>query len=352
MKLICSLDADDIIFNKDLAEKISNVIISNRLEGVLARGPFISLNPGRYIARYYGIFDELISNNSSIFVISEKEKSIEEFQKKCKTLSAKNYLKYLQISFELESFTENIEVRIHESGGDRFIINRFELYEIGNGFDIDAGLDDNHTAYEKTLDQRKDFLFFPDFRNPGELSVEPLDLKDKGILLIGQCLIKKWKFDFTPDLGIRFCDYMLFNNNADMGSAPKPLESYVAQVVQVPLRTILRDLDVCRGITEDTVKYAELSFASNLENAMRFNIENNLLSFVCNYIVPQKNHSGQLFDRDYKYSLSGLIMHLNNSFIPQIIKKYNNCYVLDMEELTSSFGKRFISDDIYTISNH
>jgi len=42
MRLICSLDAEDIFFNKSLAEKVSGVIISNRLEGTLTGGPFIS----------------------------------------------------------------------------------------------------------------------------------------------------------------------------------------------------------------------------------------------------------------------------------------------------------------------
>lgn len=153
------MDADSIIFNKSLAEKISGAIISNRLEGALTRGPFISLNQGRYIARYYGIFDELTSNNSSIFVISEKEKSIDEFQKKYKTLSAKNYLKYLQISFELESFTENIEVRIYEIKGDRFIIDRFELYEIGNRFNIDAETDNNSGSIGTMSKQPEERLF-------------------------------------------------------------------------------------------------------------------------------------------------------------------------------------------------
>jgi len=346
MRLICSLDAEDIFFNKSLAEKVSGVIISNRLEGTLTGGPFISLSQGKYIARYYGIFDELISNNSSIFVFSEKYKNIDEFQKKCKTLSAKNYLKYLQISFELESFTENIEVRIYQKTGDRFIIDRFELYEIDNKFDADS----EQTAISNQAE--KDFFFFPDFRNPDELSSESLNLGDKGILLIGQCLIEKWKFNFTPDFGVGFCDYILFNNNSYIDSPPKPLESYVAQVIQIPLRMVLPDLDVCRGITEDTIRNAEKFFASNLENAMKFNIENNLLSFVCNYIIPQKNPSGQLFDRNDKYSLTGLLNHLNIFFLPQIVKKYSNCYILDLEELISSFGKRFISDDIYFMSNH
>jgi FkbH-like protein len=194
------------------------------------------------------------------------------------------------------------------------------------------------------------------FRCPPDLSVTPLPLRR--IVVIGSCLASGWPAAFkTADSGCP-ADFILFNNFSELAERPpQPVEDYDFQVVQLPIRSVLPDPEFFRLDYQDLAAYEKLlerakqRLSQILGNAMRWNTEHGMLSFVCNFMVPQQNPMGRLLPR---YDLRNFVYFTEklNEALAGELKKYNNAYLLDMDQIVSTFGRRYFQDDAVCQSNH
>ena len=196
--------------------------------------------------------------------------------------------------------------------------------------------------------KNENLLRFRDFIVPPAIKVEN---KKKGVLLIGQCFFDNWISEDIPT-PFSFTELILQNNLSLLPVPRKPIHDYDVQIVFLPLRVILPEQDYYYGINDEIARLAYQRVDLLLDNQLVLNKEYGLTTFVCNYIVPQKKMLGSLLPKSDSYSdLREFIQQLNE-YITQKIIDYSNIYILDIEGLASSYGKRFLSEDVWTHTNH
>jgi FkbH-like protein len=194
------------------------------------------------------------------------------------------------------------------------------------------------------------------FRCPPDLGVTPLH--PRRIVIIGSCLASGWPAAFkTAETGCP-ADYILFNNYAQLAERPpQPVEDYDFQVVQLPIRSVLPDHAFFRMDYNDLAVYEKLledakqRLSQFLAAAMRWNIDHGMLTFVCNFLVPQQNPMGRLLPR---YDLRNFVYFVEklNEALAEELKKYDNAHLLDIDQIVSTFGRRYFQDDAVCQSNH
>ncbi len=88
-----------------------------------------------------------------------------------------------------------------------------------------------------------------------------------------------------------------------------------------------------------------------LNTWMQWNRERGMLTFVANFFVPQQNFMGRLFPkfdlRNPEYFISRLNEHLENA-----VRRSKNAYILDLDRISASIGRRYVQDDVMTVVSH
>jgi FkbH-like protein len=203
--------------------------------------------------------------------------------------------------------------------------------------------------YQPPLDA-SDYLF------PKDLRVTPT--RFKRILMIGSCLTTQYLQAFArcyPD--VRF-DQILFNMAGDLPEAPPaPLAEYDFQYLQLPLRSILSDRIIqaqrfnddgfATQILRDGCGVIDVMLAS----ALRYHETHGLLSFVSNFFVPQMNPVPALRGRGRAADLSYIVARLNEH-LAERVASYRAAYLLDVNALANSIGKRHMLDDLMFFYSH
>ena len=194
------------------------------------------------------------------------------------------------------------------------------------------------------------------YRCPQDLAVTPLTLRR--VLLVGSCLLMEWPdFIKTATPGCP-CDYLVFNNTAQIPSSPpKPADEYDFQVVQIPLRSVLPDGPFFRMSYSDVEGYEQLfeiakgRLSQFLQAAMRWNLEYGLLTFVFNFQLPQQNPMGRLLPR---YDLRNFVCFVEelNKHLDTETRKFNNAYIFDHDQVIATYGRKYFQDDSIWQSNH
>lgn len=194
------------------------------------------------------------------------------------------------------------------------------------------------------------------FRCPQDLVVTPTQLKR--IIVIGSCLASGWPAAFKSAENGCPADFLLFNNFTQLPERPpQPPEDYDFQVVQLPIRAVVPDNAYFRLGYEDLPAYEALLADSQqrisqfLAAAMRWNTDHGILSFVCNFMVPQQNPLGRLLPR-YDLRNFGYFTEKLNEFLAGELRKYRNTHLLDMDQLVSTYGRRYFQDDPVCQLNH
>jgi FkbH-like protein len=191
------------------------------------------------------------------------------------------------------------------------------------------------------------------YLTPSELSISATTIRR--VALIGSCLLESWRFHkVNPSNCV--ADLVVMNN---AGTLPEPDsgEPYDFQVVQVPLRAVLRD-DALWHLPSSACEAHALAFeqacdhlAFQLKARMQWNIQNGLLSFVVNFFVPQRNLMGCLFPR-YDLRNPEFFIDKLNERLENLVRGYKNAYVLDVDRISASLGRRFIQDDLIAMVSH
>lgn len=186
---------------------------------------------------------------------------------------------------------------------------------------------------------------------PRELEVTAASIER--VLVLGSCLVEAW-LPFIPVP----VDYVGTNNFHELPeSAPRPLDAYDFQIVQIPLRSVIEDdlfwhcswTDSAQW--EGAYQHALARLRLMLSLRLAWNQRSGLLTFVTNFQVPQRNPAGRTLERYDLRNPVYFVERLNESLANELAA-YGNTYVLDVDELASLFGKKYVQDDGIDPLNH
>ena len=195
-----------------------------------------------------------------------------------------------------------------------------------------------------------------DFRTPRDLERTPASLRR--VVVIGSCLAAAWPQYFEALAPGAQASYVLFNNVSELPDEPPvPSDEIDFAVVQFALRGFLPEAisfglayDDLAGYTrmfEDAVQRLLVFF----REAMRWNARSGMLTFVANFIVPQQDPMGRLFAR---YDLRNPVFYVEelNRVLQAEVEATPNAFTLDLDQIASSLGKRYIQDDVIWQISH
>jgi FkbH-like protein len=193
------------------------------------------------------------------------------------------------------------------------------------------------------------------YRCPRDLAVTETALRR--VLIVGSCLVEGWENIFRVSTPPCDGDYVLFNNVGQVPEPPRPLADYDFQIVQVSLRGVLPEGAYFRLSYREPAAYQQLfeetreRISRSLEALMRWNREHGLLTFACNFIVPQQNPMGRLLPR---YDLRNMVYFIEklNEVLSEELARYDNAYLLDLDQIVSTYGRRHFQDDVAWHGNH
>jgi FkbH-like protein len=178
------------------------------------------------------------------------------------------------------------------------------------------------------------------------------------VLIIGSCTISLLPAMAEQSSEGTKCDYLLITHGGELpAEPPRPLHDYDFQVVQIPLRIVMRDSFLMRQEFADTEGYERLLADATavldrtLDSALRWSDESGVPAFVCNFMLPQQNAMGRLFPR---YHLSNPVFFFEqlNRALAKTVSKHKSAKLLDLDGLAAIYGRRFVQDDASTIYTH
>jgi len=194
------------------------------------------------------------------------------------------------------------------------------------------------------------------FRAPKDL--QSSELKISRVLVIGSCLVGNLP-QVIPKLwpGTE-ADWIAQNHAGTLpAQPPQNVGNYDFQIVQIATPPVVRarqyialtqtDAAAWETLFHDACERLELL----LHEAMLYNRTHGLPSFVSNFLVPQQNPLGRLLPRGDYRDLTHFFRALNRQ-LDALVQTYTNAYVLDVEEIASSLGKRYLVDDSMMITTH
>ncbi len=175
------------------------------------------------------------------------------------------------------------------------------------------------------------------------------------VLAIGACFLNELLWSL-PDGMQR--DFVLAGEIMRFPAEPPgDMAAYDYQIIQIPLRVIIRDTAFNNFAYDDRQSYAEVFAASrkavrqHLECRLRWNVSHGTLTFVMNFPEPQFNAMGRFHPRFDLRNIGYFVSRLNEE-LETICQEYSNVHVLDIDKLAASFGRRYVQDDSITTFNH
>ena len=166
------------------------------------------------------------------------------------------------------------------------------------------------------------------------LAPDELEVTDAGprkILLIGACFLFSWP-ERLAEAGVHVpIDRLLFAHSIQLPKTlPAPAEDYDLQIVQVPLPSIIPDLDQMRigyddiGAYEALFEQALQRLDLFLEEAMAWSDQ--IPAYILNYVTPQQNLLGRLLPR---YDIRNPIHFVEriNMALEQAVSRFRNARV-------------------------
>jgi FkbH-like protein len=192
------------------------------------------------------------------------------------------------------------------------------------------------------------------YRTPTDLQVTP----DSPLrfLVVGGCLAQPLP-EVAAIINKAFKgDFILLNNFDSFPEMPPARAAeYDFQIVHLPLRTILGNAyfrlpDDGSG-HEEFLRQTQDYLARYLSNAVKLNDERKLLTFVFGFMVPQQNPLGRFQPR---YDLRNIMHFIErlNMFLAAEVARRENAYFVDIDQISSSLGKKYCQDDMVWSFTH
>jgi FkbH-like protein len=194
------------------------------------------------------------------------------------------------------------------------------------------------------------------FRTPRDLEVTAGH--PRRVLVIGSCLIAAIPENIQRHWAGCEADWITLNNLQPLpDQPPQPLDTYDFQVIQTSTRAFWRDSEHLMLSQECTHDWQQLQATAVerlrliMDELMRYNRERGLLTFVANFFVPTFNPAGRLLHHNDHRNLIFFFVELNRA-LASIVSNYDNAYILDVDAIAASLGKRYILDEAMWISTH
>lgn len=194
------------------------------------------------------------------------------------------------------------------------------------------------------------------YRVPTELAINKTEVRR--VLLIGSCLAIHWPEYIYLSEQKCHCDYVVYNNAAMLPEIPpNPVSDYDFQILQMPLRTLIPDGAFSRLVYNDLSSYQKLfedvcgRMSLLLHEAMRWNRAHGILTFVTNFLVSQQSNVGRLLPRYDIRNFQFFVQKLNEELERQL-RDYENSYIVDVDSISATIGRRYLQDDVAWADNH
>lgn len=204
----------------------------------------------------------------------------------------------------------------------------------------------------KHMENRIDYRF----RTPVELgkTVETA----KRVLVIGSCVaegLSSYVHRVIDGCGF---DFIHFNNVGQLpDKPPRAVEDYDFQLIVLPLRTVMPERSYLHLSPDAHESYQELFESSVqrltqfLSGALRYCAEQRLPAFVLSFLVPQQNPTGRFMPR---YELSNVVHYVEqlNVALAVELKAFSGAYFVDINQIASTIGTRYVQDDSMAVFSH
>jgi len=192
------------------------------------------------------------------------------------------------------------------------------------------------------------------YRTPPEL--EKAVAQPSKVLIVGSCLSEALFEELR--LSVRKCefDFFLVNNYAELPAEP-PAKDFDFHVVQVALSSIVPDGAHVRLAYDDVEGHRALfeesrhRLAQFLRALLRWNEEFGVLTFVTNFLPPQQDLLGRMLPKNDLRNFVYFTRKLNEA-LSEELAQYDNVYVLDVDEISANFGRKYFQDDSLWIATH
>jgi FkbH-like protein len=197
----------------------------------------------------------------------------------------------------------------------------------------------------------------------GENFLAPTDLRivqsrPKCVALVGSCFLEQWALH-TQATDVEF-EQFIVNNAAVLPEQPvhsRTGKEFDLQIVQIPLRSIMQD-NMFWHSSYNNISHFEGAFniccerlEFQLRSRLTWNSDKGLLSFVANFPLPQRNPNGCLFSR-YDIRNPEHFVYMLNIRLENLVQNYHNAFILDVDRICASFGRRYVQDDLVTAFSH
>jgi len=194
------------------------------------------------------------------------------------------------------------------------------------------------------------------FRTPDSLKVAEVPVSR--ILVVGSCFSTALPLYLGfPFRGVE-TDHVLYNHAGSLPPAPPhPVEAYDFQVIVMALRTVMPEQLYFRLAHTDIAGY-QAAFETTrerliqmLHGALAYRAQRQIVTFVSNYALPQQNALGRLLPR---YDLRNPVYFIEqlNRVIAEEIEQMPGVYLLDTDQISANFGRKYIQDDVIAITTH
>lgn len=254
----------------------------------------------------------------------------------CKRDASNNLL----FEFDLAEHLPALEIAIHYGKND--------LIDVKNVYVIAGKYCDDKLEPKNKARQENDVLRFLDFYSPA--LYKQAQTRKKGVLISGRCFVEQWTNIKSP---FGFVEYVLQNKLSTLPPLQRDVSEYEAHIISLPLRhVILPEISYYHGLSREELDKAIQRLDLCLENTLEHNIKHNLTAFVCNFIIPQKKILGRLVCSDEIIDIKVALEELNKHIAHRLHSSYKQAFVLDVDAIASSYGKRFIAEDIWSHTNH
>lgn len=186
---------------------------------------------------------------------------------------------------------------------------------------------------------------------PRDLDVTGTSIKRT--LFIGSCASIDYVVDLRKKHPENRFDHLLYNYVSELPDTD--ISDVDVQVIQLPLRHVVGDRMIdFKYFTENFETVAQEATALMrlmLHGAMKYNRERGLLTVVTNFIIPQGEFVAGLDGVGSHRDLRGLVRLLNEELV-LIVRESKNTYLLDVENIAATIGKRYFLNDFIFFSTH
>lgn len=196
----------------------------------------------------------------------------------------------------------------------------------------------------------------PYFRSPIELQVAEYDVRHA--LVIGSCFSEGAATRIHLAFPHAKSDHILYNFAGQLPDAPpRPINEYAFQVIILPLRTVMPET-MFMGVKYDDAEGFQRCFNHScevlrqlLDGALRYHREHGLTTFLTNFLCPQANSMGKLLPYNDLRNPAYYVRQIND-LIAEFAQANTNVYLVNVDEIAASVGRRNLQDDIIAMNSH